>query len=116
MSASGRKQTLTGGHFSEINKETRTDLPQPPSCAARMDDDREAIEFVYALYLARRVDREAAQMIVAAAEAGAIEIDKASALFAEIGYSGDLICSADNGCTDSGVGIVVGEISSVNRL
>ncbi len=58
MSAFGRKRTLTGGHFSEINKETRTDLPQPPSCAARMDDDREAFEFAYALYLACQVDRE----------------------------------------------------------
>ncbi len=35
-----------------------------------MDDDRQAFEFAYALYLARQVDREAAQMIVAAAEAG----------------------------------------------
>ena len=31
-----------------------------------MDDDREAFEFAYALYLARQVDREAAQMIVQA--------------------------------------------------
>jgi hypothetical protein len=29
-----------------------------------MDDDREAYEFSHALYLARQVDREAAQMIV----------------------------------------------------
>jgi hypothetical protein len=42
---------------------------QPPSYAARIDDDCEAFEFAYALYLARQVDREAAQMIVAAAEA-----------------------------------------------
>jgi hypothetical protein len=28
-----------------------------------VDDDREAFEFAYALYLARQVDREAAQMI-----------------------------------------------------
>jgi hypothetical protein len=35
-----------------------------------MDDDREAFEFAYALHLARQVDREAAQMIVEAAEAG----------------------------------------------
>ncbi len=34
-----------------------------------MDDDREAFEFAYALYLARKVDREAAQMIVEATEA-----------------------------------------------
>ncbi len=39
-----------------------------------MDDDREAFEFAYALYLARQVDREAAQMIVQAAEAGLIGI------------------------------------------
>jgi hypothetical protein len=32
-----------------------------------MDDDRQAYEFAYALYLARQVDREAAQMIVEAA-------------------------------------------------
>ncbi len=35
-----------------------------------MNDDREAFEFAYALYLARQVDREAAQMIVQAAEGG----------------------------------------------
>ena len=39
-----------------------------------MDDDREAFEFAYALYLARQVDREAAQMIVCAAEAGQITL------------------------------------------
>ena len=33
-----------------------------------MDDDREAYKFSHALYLARQVDREAAQMIVQAAE------------------------------------------------
>ena len=38
--------------------------------AASVDDDREAFEIAYALYLARQVDREAAQMIVEAAEAG----------------------------------------------
>ncbi len=32
-------------------------------------DDREAFEFAYALFLAREVDREAAQLIVDAAEA-----------------------------------------------
>jgi hypothetical protein len=41
-----------------------------------MDDDREAFEFAYALYLARQVDREAAQMIVQAAEAGLVEISE----------------------------------------
>ncbi len=35
-----------------------------------MDDDRQAFKFAYALYLARKVDPEAAQMIVEAAEAG----------------------------------------------
>ncbi len=35
-----------------------------------MDDDHQAFEFAYALHLARQVDREAAQMIVEAAEAG----------------------------------------------
>ena len=39
-----------------------------------MHDDRQVFEFAYALYLARRVDREAAQMIVAAAEAGVIDL------------------------------------------
>ncbi len=42
-----------------------------------MDDDREAYEFAYALYLARQVDREAAQMIVEAAEARLIGIERA---------------------------------------
>ena len=35
-----------------------------------MDDDREAFEFAYALYLARQADREVAQLVVEAAEAG----------------------------------------------
>ena len=43
-----------------------------------MDDDRQAFEFAYALYLARQVDREAAQMIVQAAEAGLIGIELAT--------------------------------------
>ncbi len=43
-----------------------------------MDDDREAFEFAYALHLARQVDREAAQMIVEAAEAGLIGIEQAT--------------------------------------
>jgi hypothetical protein len=38
-----------------------------------MDDDREVYEFSQAPYLARQVDREAAQMIVEAAEAGIID-------------------------------------------
>ena len=43
-----------------------------------MDDDREAFGFAYALYLARQVDREAAQLIVEAAEAGIIGIEQAT--------------------------------------
>ncbi len=43
-----------------------------------MDDDREAYEFAKALLLAREVDREAAQMIVQAAEAGLIGIERAT--------------------------------------
>ena len=39
-----------------------------------MDDDREAYEFSHALYLARQVDREAADLIVEDAEAGKIQI------------------------------------------
>ncbi len=49
-----------------------------------MDDDREAYEFSHSLYLARQVDRGAAQMIVAAAEAGLIQINKATALLMEL--------------------------------
>ena len=45
-----------------------------------MDDDREAYEFAHVLYLARQVDREAAQMIVQAAEAGLIKINHATEL------------------------------------
>ncbi len=41
-------------------------------------DDREAYEFSHALYFARQVDREAAQMIVEAAEAGLIGIEQAT--------------------------------------
>ncbi len=47
-------------HFCDIHKETSTDLPQPASYAARVDDDRQAFEFAYALYPARQVDQEAA--------------------------------------------------------
>jgi hypothetical protein len=43
-----------------------------------MDDDRQAFEFAYALHLARQVDREAAQLIVHAAEAGLIGIEQAT--------------------------------------
>ncbi len=37
-----------------------------------MDDDREAFEFAYALYLSLEVDAETAQIIVDAAEVGYI--------------------------------------------
>jgi len=49
-----------------------------------MDDDRQAYEFSHALYLARQVDREAAQMIVEAAEAGLLQINEATALLTEM--------------------------------
>ena len=41
-------------------------------------DNRQVFEFAYALYLARQVDREAAQVIVQAAEAGVIGIAQAT--------------------------------------
>ncbi len=47
-------------------------------------DDRQVYEFSYALYLARQVDREAAQMIVEAAEAGLIQINKATDLLIQL--------------------------------
>ncbi len=84
MSAFGRKRTLDCGYFWQIDQESQADLPQPPSYAPRMDDDREAYEFSHALYLARQVDREAAQMIVEAAEAGLIQLDEATALLVEL--------------------------------
>ncbi len=49
-----------------------------------MDDDREVYEFSYALYLARQVDREAAQMIMQAAEAGLIQINHATDLLMQL--------------------------------
>ena len=59
------------GIFFAESPDTHAHLPGPPVHAARMDDDREAYEFSYALYSARQVDWEAAQMIV---EAGRIRI------------------------------------------
>ncbi len=64
------------GLFFAHSPETPTDLPQPASYAPRMDD--EAYEFSHALYLARQLDRETAQMIVEAAEAGIIGVKQAS--------------------------------------
>ncbi len=58
-----------------------------------MDDDREAYEFGHALYLARQVDREAAQMIVQAAEAGLIQIDEATDLLTNITCLGNVIAA-----------------------
>ncbi len=42
------------------------------------DDDRQAFEIAYASYLARQEDREVAQMIVEAAEAGVIRVEQAT--------------------------------------
>ncbi len=72
------------GLFFAHSPETPTDLSQPASYAARMDDDREAYEFAHALYLARQVDREAAQLIVEAAETGLIQINKATDLLTRL--------------------------------
>ena len=47
-------------------------------------NDRQAYEFAYALYLARQVDRDRAQMIVEAAEAGLNQINEASAILMEM--------------------------------
>ena len=43
-----------------------------------MADDRKVYEFSYALYSARQVDPESAQMLVKAAEAGLIGIEQAT--------------------------------------
>ncbi len=43
-----------------------------------MDDDCEAFEFAHALCLARQVDRDFANLIVEAAEAGLIGIEQAT--------------------------------------
>ena len=51
-----------------------------------MDDDREAFGFAYALYLARQVDREAAQMIVQAAEAGLIGVEQATVALGSLAF------------------------------
>ena len=66
------------GFFFAHSPETPADIPGPTAHAARMDDDREAYEFAHALHLARQVDRETAQLIVDAAEAGLIEIEQAT--------------------------------------
>jgi hypothetical protein len=49
-----------------------------------MDDGREAFEFACALHPARHVNRERAPMIVQAAEAGVIEICKATDLLIQL--------------------------------
>ncbi len=43
-----------------------------------MDDDRDAYEFAYALYLARQVDRDVADLIAQAGEAGVIRVEQAT--------------------------------------
>ncbi len=48
--------SIVAAFFFAHSPETPTDLSRPPSYALRMDDDREAFEFAYALYLARQVD------------------------------------------------------------
>ena len=53
-----------------------------------MDDNREAFEFAQALYLARQVDREAAQTIVQAAEAGQITLREATVALFKLPSSG----------------------------
>ncbi len=53
-----------------------------------MDNDHQAFEFAYALYLARQVDREAAQLIVQAAEAGEISIVQATSGLTHAGWTG----------------------------
>ncbi len=60
-----------------------------------MDDDRAAYEFSHALYLARQVDREAARMIVQAAESGLIRIGQATKALKSLlfGPSSNLISS-----------------------
>jgi len=78
------RPVLMAGFFSAQSPETPTDLSQLPIYASRMDDDREAYEFSYALYLARQVDRDAAQMIVQAAEAGMIQINHATDLLMQL--------------------------------
>jgi hypothetical protein len=41
-----------------------------------MDDGRDVFEFAYALYLAREVDRDVADLIAQAAEAGVIRVEQ----------------------------------------
>jgi len=45
------RPVVMAGLFFAHSPETPPDLPQAASYAARMDDDREAYEFSYALYL-----------------------------------------------------------------
>ena len=49
-----------------------------------MDDDQQVYKFSHALYLARQVDREAADMIVEAAKAGLIQLNEATALLIQL--------------------------------
>ena len=54
-------------------------------------DDREAFEFAYALYLAREVDREAAQMIVEAAEVGIIGVEQTTGALRTLSGPSDIL-------------------------
>jgi len=47
-------------------------------------DDREAFEFAYALHLARQVDRDFANLIAEAAEAGLIQLTHATELLIQL--------------------------------
>ena len=60
------------------------DISIPSAHVARTDDDREAYEFSHTLYLDRQVDRDAAQMIVEAAEAGLIQLSCATDLLMQL--------------------------------
>ncbi len=59
-----------------------------------MQDDRKVYEFSHALYLARQVDRDAAQMIVQAAEAGVIGIEQATAALRTLSGPSDILSSS----------------------
>ena len=68
---------------------TPNDRPQPSINARSMGDDNQGFEFAKALYLARKVDREAAQTIEKDAEARLVGIDEATALLLELSRQGD---------------------------
>ena len=47
-------------------------------------DEREAFEFAYALHLAREVDRDFANLIVEATEAGLIQLNRATEILMQL--------------------------------